>query len=347
VSYRWRCSIYTGLSLIVLALSSSSFLGAAIAATPPAESNNAIRVSPALSNIQLSAGETNTTIVAMVTNQTTSPLVVDITGRDFGAFTAKAGAISFYGKGYNPNTNPHGLQTALTFGSSKITLPAKTTQKVSISLDNVNKLAAGGHYGAVLFSPETLAASLSGTKISVQSAVASLIFLKTASGGTQTLKLLPFSESAVRFNLPNTGYVVLNDAGNSQTAPQGQLTLYGPSGAIISTSVINPGSGLILPGTSRLFTIPLPFGNMRFARPGIYRMELQYRDSSQQKFTVINRSFYYVNIVIFIPVVILFIGVIYFFRWRGKHLVHTSRRAAHHIRQRTKKTKHRPNRIKT
>jgi hypothetical protein len=138
-------------------------------------------VSPGLTNLQLAAGETSTTVVATVTNQTNATLIVDLTTRDFSANPTHAGAISFYGVGYSPNTNPHGLQTAISFDQSQLTLAPKESQKVSLTLNGVDKLAAGGHYGAVLFSPESLAAKASHIKVSVQTAVASLIFLKTTS----------------------------------------------------------------------------------------------------------------------------------------------------------------------
>jgi hypothetical protein len=326
VIHRWRSSITTGLSITALAITSGIFPGVASAA-PSSTSINTLRVSPAISNIQLSPGETSATIVATVTNQTNSPLVVDITARDFGALITRAGAISFYGSGYNPATNPHGLQTSVSLLSPSLTLAPKTTEKVAVTLNSVNKLAAGGHYGAILFSPESLVASLSNTRVSIHSAVASLLFLKTASGGTQTLRLLPFSEGAVRFTMPSSNYIVFSDTGNTQTAPEGQLTLYGPSGGIISTTVINPGSGLILPGTSRLLTTALPLPNMRFARPGIYKVVLEYRNSSQTTFTVTTRSFYYINLYIFLPVVLLLVGLLYFLRWHGSELLRASKRA--------------------
>jgi hypothetical protein len=283
-------------------------------------------------------GEISTTIVATVTNLTNSPLVIKLSAKDFGALISAPGAISFYGNKYNPNTNPHGLQNAISFSAPTITLAPKATQKIPIVLNNVNKLAAGGHYGAALFSPESLAASTSKTRVSLNSAVASLIFLKTASGGTQTLRLLPFSTSKLRFSLPTTNYVVFSDSGNTQTAPQGQLTLYSPSGGIVSTTVLNSGSGLTLPGTSRLFTISLPMHNMRFARPGIYRLELQYRNSSQTSFTIVNRSFYYINLYIFLPVVLFLIALLYFLRWHGTELLRAGRRATNWAAHPTRKS---------
>ena len=273
------------------------------AATPA--STNAIRVSPALSNIQLSAGETSATVATTITNLTNAPLAITIAARDFGASPVSSSSIQLFGKGYDPATNTHGLQTAVSFTNQQVTLAPHETQKIPVTLNSVDKLAPGGHYGAVLFSPAPAAAKGAHTKVAIHSAVASLIFLKTASGGTQTLKLVPFSVSPLKFSLPGTNYIAFKDTGNTQSAPQGQLTLYGPTGSIVSTEVINPGSGLVLPGTSRLFTTPLPLSHPLLARPGVYRLELQYRDTTQNKFTVVNKRFFYINLYMLLAFIAL------------------------------------------
>jgi len=291
--------------------------------------SNAIRVSPALSNIQLSAGETSTTVIATVTNLTNEPLSIAIAARDFGASPISASSISLYGKGYNPATNPHGLQTVVSLADPQVALAPHETRKLPITLEHVDKLAAGGHYGAVLFSPSPATAVGAHTKVTIHSAVASLIFLKTASGGTQTLQLAPFSVSPIRFSLPATNYIAFKNTGNTQSAPQGQLTLYGPNGSIVSTTVLNPGSGLVLPGTSRLFTITLPAINQLLARPGVYRLELQYRDSSQSTFSVVNKRFFYPNLTLTIPALLLCLLAIYFLVRFGRKLLRAVKSIAH------------------
>lgn len=295
-------------------------------ATAAAKPTNAIRVSPALSNIQLAAGETSKTINTEVYNLTSSPLTVGLSARDFGASATSSGRVSFYGNSYNPATNPHGLQTAVSFASPSITLAPKSSQQVAIILNNVDKLAPGGHYGAIMFSPEPLAAVGSRQKVSVHSAVASLVFLTTASGGTQTLQLLPMSIGPLRFTLPGTSYVAFKDTGNTQSDPQGQLTLYGPGGTIVGTTVLNPGSGLILPGTSRPFTANLPLQHTWLAWPGMYRLELQYRAPSQAKFTVVNERFLFINPAMLVLLILLLLVVIYLAKRYGRRLFRLARR---------------------
>jgi hypothetical protein len=297
MTFRWRSGISAVISLTCLGLG-VCLPGPVSAATPV--SDNAIRVSPTSSNVTLSAGETSTTIDATVTNLTSSPLHVGLSSQDFSASSSQAGAIQLYGSGYNPHTNPHDLQTAVSFASPVILLAPKQTQKVVIALNDLSALAPGGHYGAVLFSPEPDYGS-TGTNVSISSSVASLIFLSTSSGGTESLGLTSFSIGAVEFSLPRSTVLAFQDTGNTQTSPQGQLTLYGPTGKIVSTTVINPGAGLVLPGTIRLFTTELPLAGLRFARPGVYRLELQYNGRTDTTFTVVNKRFLYINVVVVIP----------------------------------------------
>lgn len=297
-----------------------------IATADNTKSKNAIRVSPALSNIQLAAGDTSKVIDAQVYNLTSSPLTVGLSVRDFGASVTSSDRVSFFGSSYDPTTNPHGLQTAVSFASPSITLAPNASQTVAITVNNVDKLAPGGHYGAVLFSPQPLAAQGAQPKVSVHSAVASLIFLTTASGGTQSLQLLPTSVGPIRFTLPSTSYVAFKNTGNTQSSPQGQLTLYGPSGSIAGTTVLNQGSGLILPGTSRPFTANLPLQHSWLAWPGIYRLELQYRDPTQTTFTVVNQRFLFINPVLLILLVSCVAMVIYLLRRFGRWLFRLVRR---------------------
>lgn len=319
-------------TFILLAVVSAANL-LPVSAVAAAKPTNAIRVSPALSNIQLAAGETSRTINAQVYNLTDSPLTVALSIRDFGASMTSSGRVSFFGSSYNPASNPHSLQTAVSFVSPSITLTPKSSQTVPITLSNVDKLAPGGHYGAVLFSSQPFAASGSHTRVSVNSAVASLVFLTTASGGTQALQLLPMSLGPLRFTLPATSYIAFKNTGNTQSAPEGQLTLYGPGGTIAGTTVLNSGSGLILPGTSRPFTASLPLQHTWLALPGVYRLELQYRDPTQTQFSVVNKRFLFINPLFVLLVLVCLIITVYLVKRFGRRLIRLARRSVSFTKQ--------------
>jgi len=314
---RWRSGISAVLSLTCLGL--GLWLPDSVLAAPTMPGNNAISIEPSSTNITLSPGESSTTITTRITNETSTPLHVGLSARDFSASQVQAGAIQFYGVGYNPNTNPHALQTSIDFPAPYIQLAPKETQKVTVSLNNLSKLAAGGHYGAILFSPQAGVGPAT-TNVSINSSVASLVFLSTASGGVQSLNLASFPVGMARLSLPKNTYLAFRNSGNTQTAPQGQLTLYSPNGSIVSTTVLNPGEGLVLPGTARLFTVQLTLRNLRFARPGIYRLELEYRSQTGTSFSVVNKRFLYINPTIVIPVIAALILIIALLRRYGSDM---------------------------
>jgi hypothetical protein len=214
-----------------------------------------------------------------------------------------------------------------------IVLTPHASQKVAVVLGGLDRLAAGGHYGAVLFSPESAVSAGDRSKVSLQSAVASLIFLKTAGGGVQRLQLQPLKLGSTGFTLPGTVYVDFKNAGNTQTAPQGQLTLFGPTGAIASTTVLNVGSGLILPGSSRLFTVHLPEPGPLHALPGKYRLEMRYRPDGQAGFTVVSRSFYYINLAVILPALALLVIVAWLFKVCRRPAWRASKRLAGWVRR--------------
>jgi hypothetical protein len=302
------------------------------------QSNNAIKVSPALSNIQLSANENDAKIETTVTNLTNVPLAVNVSSRDFTASNAAAGKISFYGTGYTSATNPHSLQNTITFATKQLNLVPHASQKVAVTLNGLSKLAPGGHYGAVLFTP-AVSAARGGRRVMLQSSVASLIFLKTASGGTQNLQLETFTIGSVRFTSPSSSTIAFNNTGNTQTSPQGQLTLYGPGNNIISTTVLNPGSGLVLPGTSRPYTVALPLPNMRFAVPGYYHLDVQYLSDSQTQFSEVSKRYLFINPYIVIPFIALCLLLIFVIRKFGRKFAHASLRGSRHVARQIKKRK--------
>jgi hypothetical protein len=332
VSNKHTLASYLGVSLAVAVWLCVQLPGTASAAPTPRSSATPIRVSPALLDLQVTPGETSTTITETVTNLTKSTLTITLNARDFEASPEGGSYISFYDNSYNQVTNPHTLQSTIGFVSPTVSVTPQASKKIVITLNSLDQLAPGGHYGAILFRPES---RVSGNtkEVSIRSAIASLIFLKTASGGTQTLSLLPFSVNFLRFTLPANNYIVFNNVGNTQAAPVGQLSLYGPTGSLLSTTVLNPGSGLILPGSSRLFTITLPLHRTLFAWPGMYRLKLQYRNSSQTTFTTVTKRFLFINLPLLIAVLCICAAILYLLRMYGGRILRSITRAGKWLKQ--------------
>ena len=297
-----------------------SFIGllgtSLVSAQPTSNStpSNGIRVTPAIMQVQLQPKQNSLNLNYSITNLTNQPLAISLGARDFGAFSQN-GSITLFGSGYNPKTNPHGIQTNVTFPASRVVIPANETQQVTVTIQNATKLAPGGHYGAVLFSPQSPLATAGNTNnhVSLNTSVGGLIFLTTAYGGTYGISASMSHLSRIMFNLPSSTYLVFDNTGNTQTIPQGQLTLYGPRSEVLGTQVVNTSSGLILSGGSRIFQVQLPMQDKWYTLPGIYHLKLEYKDSKDADFKTLNQTFLYINWKMVLLILAAFVLIVYFF----------------------------------
>jgi hypothetical protein len=304
------------ISVVVSSIIAGSISQPAIAASSP---NDGLTVSPAINSIQILQGESTDTFNETVTNITDNELAVDVTVKDFGALN-QYGSIGFYGSNYNPSSNSHSLSSSITIPSSEFLIGAHASQVIPISMNNINKLSPGGHYSAILFTPIVARSTNIKNQISVQPSVASLIFLTTSSGGVQSLKLSAFSVPRIGFNLPSSVYALITNNGNTQVIPRGVTSLTDPTSRVLAQTVLNSSSGMILPGTSRLFTISLSTANTVFKLPGLYHIKLQYAVAGSSAYKTVNKTFIYINpfFFIYLALIVLIIWLIIRLRKRSK-----------------------------
>ena len=296
------------LTAFIVGLSSFLFIQPAFAAS---KTINGLSVSPAIINIQASPGQDVVTFNETITNITTNQLAVNLSVKDFGALNA-SGSIGFYGSGYKSFTNPHSLSSAIDLPTTEYLINPHQSQTISVNINNVSQLSAGGHYSALIFTPFIAISGATHNQVNLQPSVASLIFLTTASGGVQGVKLGGLSMASIGFTLPSNVYVLLTNTGNTQIIPRGSVTLKGPTSNLITQSIINSNSGLILPNTSRLFNETLTSSHDLFKLAGIYHLQLIYRVDGSSNFQTATKSFLYINPLIFV-FLLLIILIIRFF----------------------------------
>jgi len=278
---------------------------------------NGLKVSPAIINLQASKGQDTLVFDAEVTNVTNTSLAVNITTKDFGALNAN-GSIGFYGSNYKSSNNSHSLASAISLPSSEYLISAHQTQNISINIDNINKLSPGGHYSALIFTPFVAINGVKKNQIGLQPSVASLVFLTTASGGTQSLKLSDLNLTSFGFSLPQNAYILLTNVGNTQIVPRGTIKFTSPTSKLIAQSVINSDSGMILPNTSRLYTETINTSNNLLKLPGIYHFQLKYRIDGSSNYQVANATFFYLNPLVFVVLIFAIFIIKYLVNWRRK-----------------------------
>jgi hypothetical protein len=281
----------------------------AFAATPSLIAYG-LTVSPAIQQINLTSNQKSATYQCLVTNNTKSTVNLAVTAQDFTAFN-QLGGVGLISP--NSPSGNHGLVGNLNIGVRQFTLTPGQSQQISISIVNAQNLTPGGHYAAVLIATVPGIAAKSGNQISTNQEVSSLLFVTTAGNIINSIKMEPLQLAGFNVNLPGSVNLVFNNTGNTQTAPSGLVTLTGPSGEL-ARGQINVGSGLVLPGTSRVYTVPLKYeGRVQF--PGVYSLHISYSAADSQSTFTVSRSFFYISkIYLIITGLIILIIIVWLLR---------------------------------
>jgi len=160
-----------------------------------------------------------------------------------------------------------------------------TTIKMNI---DVPPTAAFGYYYAVIFSQDTggtsSKATQPGSKVNAGTAVLVLLNAQ-APGEKQQLNVTKFSSvHKVYEYLPATFNVVVKNTGNIYTAPSGTIFIKKGKQTLAQLD-INPGSGNILPGTSRSFSATWNDGFPVF-KPKLVNGQVQTNKNGQQQMSL-------------------------------------------------------------
>jgi hypothetical protein len=284
-----------------------------------------ITVSPAIEQISLSQNQTSATFTSQITNNTTAPVILSIGAKDFTALN-ETGGVGFL-RTSSPDSTSHGLANSLLITHPQVTLSPGQSQMIPITIQNVNKLASGGHYAALTYKLQNVANG-KGNNVSVEQTVSSLIFLSTNGEGTQTSELTTPVIGSFFTTFPKSLNVVFANSGNTQTTPRGVVQILNSSSKVVSQAIVNVDSSLILPQSSRLFNLSLiPQGTVHLS-PGIYTLRITYNHDGHKGATIYQQKFLFLNKSIVIVVIfVVLVGVIVLARkFLPSHLYYRIRR---------------------
>jgi hypothetical protein len=295
--------------LLLLGFFTMCVTGTVHAAQPVAQSQiaNGISMTPAIQDRVLGPVDKTTSFKVELFNNTDKPITLSLSTADFSALN-QTGGVAFLGGKVSDVTLGHGLSGYLKLDLPLITLAPQTTKTVTASINDVSKLAPGGHYAAVIArtvatnNPDTLA-----NKVSINQALSSLVFLETAGKGSKSLALLTPDVDKVSFSLPSSVNLVFKATGNTQVTPRGVVDVL-HSNKTTQHAIMNENSSLVLPGSSRLLQTSL-VGSQHPWWPGKYTLRVQYRFDGSLGITTYEKSFLYINVQAFI-VMALLVGLI-------------------------------------
>jgi len=280
----------------ILATANLVMLSASPAMALSTVSPSGITVSPAIENLTVAPNQDSVSFTSEVTNNTSQSVNIMVSTNDFTSL-GQNGGISFYTGNYSSKANPHGLAYWLQTNIDQFGLNPGKSQSVITTINNINLMARGGHYGALIYNIGTVNPTGGGNQINNNPVVSTLIFLSTSGQGTQTLHLSQPLVSTLYVNPPQSIQFVLTDVGNTQTTPRGYIT-EDSGNREISRGIINTGSGLVLPGSARFFSVDLRSEASDFWG-GIYRLTIFYRPDNANQYLTYSKNFYVIGPVCF------------------------------------------------
>ncbi len=263
------------------------FVGNTTASAKPV-SPQGITVSPAFTQMKITQTETEHPLQFKVTNNEPKEQTLKLSAADFNTLD-ESGGLLFVGSNPSALQKKYGLANWIRLPEDTVTVPAKQTVTVNATILNQPDLAAGGHYGALMFSLPVNDSGDAQNKIAVHPIASSLLFTTKVGGETYKLKLADVNDNHSVFKLPSSITLRFKNDGNTHLIPRGVVTLTDPRGRIVSKGIINADSGIILPETYRRYSVP--FNKIVTASiPGKYKMTVNYRFDGYEQFRTYQSS---------------------------------------------------------
>jgi hypothetical protein len=279
--------------------------------TPMADASNSpsksitykgISLTPAIQNIEILPGQATASFKIKIENKQNTAVSLSTSSLDFKSLN-ETGGVAFIGNASSSLDHKYGLANWLILPVGPINLPPNTSQQVEVDIDNRSDLSPGGHYAAVLFKSSP-ALSAQNNKVNLNQVVSTLVFLKKTGGEIYSLQLQPPKLRTAWFHLPGSLDLFIKNTGNTQTAPRGIISIYGPDQKLYERGIVNVDSGLVLPDSTRFYKAPLSTDGQAWL-PGRYKAVISYRAEDQLQAQTVEFSFIYINLTSCLLVLIL------------------------------------------
>lgn len=296
----------------------------ALAITPlltpvTARATEGIGLSPSIQEVQLNEDQKSVNFEVNISNSTNETVDLRLSTLDFGALD-ESGGIAFIGK-TSDETTSYGLSQWMILEKDRLALKPGQTQSVKVTIDNKDNLSPGGHYGAVVVTSVSPGGEQN-SSLSVLPAGSTLVLLRKNGGEIQELKLDSINTNKSLIKLPNEVTLRFQNVGNVHLVPRGTVELFGPTGSLISSGIINQQSSFVLPESFRQITVNLDLNGQPWL-PGRYKLEVNWRYDGKEEFeTTIQYVWYVGKITIFIFITLcLLIVLILFRKWRNNPII--------------------------
>ncbi len=254
-----------------------------------AQTKNTITLLPAYVDVVVKNPQEEVLISFFLKNTTDKSLSFELFSIDFQQ-KDDLGTIGFLGK--SASNYSYSLSSFLIFKNPNIILSPGEKEEIVVTIQNRQDLTPGSHYAAVVAREITQ----EGDKPSVAPAISGLIYVTKQGGERYNLSFKDFSfpSSAISFSNPATGFVTLQNDGNTYLIPYGTADIYDMFGRKIFKGIINEPSVRVFPQSIR--RVPVYFRNIAFEFPiSINTLKLQGRDSLNKTKFSYSEVYIYIN----------------------------------------------------
>lgn len=231
-----------------------------------------ITISPATQNIDIINGQGNEVVNFSITNDEPINQTVTLKATSFNSLNY-TGGIFFIGTTPSQSVS-QALTNWLVLPSNVIEIPADKTVIVPLLIKNIESLAPGGHYAALLVYINQNQSSKS-SAVNVQPVATSLMFITKVNGATYKMSLEKVIAPRSFFNLPSNTTLTFYNSGNTQVTPRGYVAITDSKNHLISKGIINTESLYLLPGNYRNYQVQLN-SVMKTKEIGDYKLSVFY-----------------------------------------------------------------------
>lgn len=312
VKQRVKTNIRKATTLFIAVVAAPLFIVApSLAATKDATNNaNTLKVSPVRTDIEVPAG-TSKKVDTYLTNLTDAPISVRPVTNDFIAGDERGTpALILDADKFAPT---HSLKRYMS-PLADVTIPAKQTATVPVTITVPQDAQPGGYFGAVRFAPVN---PDGGGQVNLSASVASLILMKVPGAAVEKLTMTEFKitqdgQESTYFRTPDN--IVINlrfqNNGSVQLAPFGKISVLKDNQVVYDHdfNISNPRE-MVLPDSARRWDVPLK----NLDTFGHYTVKGTFTYGSKNETIEVTKSFWVIPfwmIIAAIAVVVLLIGVI-------------------------------------
>lgn len=276
-----------------------------------------LTVSPPFLDVELNSNLSEQNLQVELKNNGDNPLHLSLSLVDFGPLD-ESGGVAFLGADFN-NFNEwsanYGLAKWLNLEVNSLELAARGAATVQVTLLNKDSLSPGGHYAGLLVS-EGEASGSATANVGLKQIISALFFVRKMGGAKPELLLNKNDLSDFYFwSLPDSLHLRFQNAGNIHLVPRGRLLLRDPLQRVVSMSLINPESSIILPSSFRQYPQTLLKQAQAFL-PGRYTLTAEYRYDGNEVFNFYSASFFYLGWPVLLLFALLLLCSMVFWRFK-------------------------------